>query len=221
MVNDFRYFFMAKFAGQNRIMVNGAPDRCFELLEFSSGFGVMRCQFSGCCADDSTGQIVSKTFQPFPSGEGSVGRLPVGGQALKVSHDLVIHPADPVIAELYPLGPLPGLFQPQDVLPAIWLHGLQNFPIDDPHRNISRLNHYRPMLVELAEYVSMHSGMASSFSASVTFKSVRIISRRFQPKRLRHRLANLVCRRQGRIDVGVSIALGWYWLGYGQASGRR
>jgi len=60
-----------------------------------------------------------------------------------MSHDLVIHPTDPVIAEPYPLGPDPGILEPKDVLPRIGLHGLQNFPIDDPHRNISRLREHR------------------------------------------------------------------------------
>jgi len=56
-----------------------------------------------------------------------------------MSHNLIIHPADPIIAKPYPFGPQLGFFEPEDVLTGIGLHGLQNFPIDNPHRNISRL----------------------------------------------------------------------------------
>ena len=54
--------------------------------------------------------------RPPCSRYGSVVRLSSGSQVLKVRHDLVIYPADPVIAKSDPLGPLPGLLQPQDML---------------------------------------------------------------------------------------------------------
>jgi hypothetical protein len=54
-----------------------------------------------------------------------------------MSNYLAIYPTDPVITELNPLGPSSGMFQTLDMLTGIRLHGLQNFPIDDPHRNVS------------------------------------------------------------------------------------
>ena len=80
---------------------------------------------------------------PLCSRYGSVVRLSSGCQVLKVRHDLVIYPADPVIAKSDPFGPLPGMLQPQDMLTGIGLHGLEYLPIDDPHRDLSYKREYR------------------------------------------------------------------------------
>ena len=81
--------------------------------------------------------------RPPSSHVGSVSRLSFGREVLKVSHDLVVYPSDPVVAEPDPFGPFSGILQSKDMLARIGLHGLQNFPIDDPHRKYSRKREHR------------------------------------------------------------------------------